>query len=163
MSKSLRWILIALVGLLVRDASAQVDCQKLAQGMASGQYTADQQQQMATVYSRECAPAVPEAAPSLNFTIRNNTGNTLDVTFKSENRDSWWPGGDQVYILSNGEVHSYSLSCFAGERICYGASIRDSFLIERYWGAGAHHDYSCSNCCYVCGPNGETGVIGLTP
>ena len=73
----------------------------------------------------------------------------------------WWPGNGNVYMLGNGQLRSYGLSCLAGENICYGASM--NLFVERYWGAGSKHQYNCTNCCYVCGQNAQTGVINLSP
>lgn len=164
-------VLVA-VGLLTaanHSARGQIDCQRLANGIASeGIYTDQQKQEMAAVYRSECgdsapatAPEPPPAPPSLTFTIQNGTGVDLEVSFKSGHRDAWWPGNGNVYILKNGNTGRYPLTCFSGETICYGASF--NFLITRYWGSGANHEYSCSNCCYTCGPAAETGVIGLSP
>lgn len=159
----LKGISLSLLLISAPVAAQQVDCEKLGAAMSSGGYTEAQQQEMAAVYARECGPSPVTEPPTLNFTIRNNTGHELEVSFKSQQRDNWWPGGGQVYILQNTQVSSYKLSCLAGESICYGATVRNDFLLQRYWGAGASQEYGCSNCCYACGPNADTGVIRLTP
>jgi hypothetical protein len=154
------------------EASAQlVDCERLSAAIGSGRFTAQQVQEMSGVYEKECSqytppqqevPQQPVEPPTLTFTLSNRTGVNLEVTFKSQNRDSWWPGNDQVYLLNNGQTGSYKLTCFGGEYICYGAT-SPGFFASRYWGSGSNHENACSNCCYVCGPNVQTGEIGLTP
>lgn len=163
MLKGLRYAAIAAGVLLSGEALAQlVDCEKLAAGMSSGNYTTEQQGEMAAVYQRECAASAPQEEPAtVTFTLRNRTGANLEVIFKSDSRSVEWPGNDRHYILANGKTGTYKLNCMAGEQICYGAST--SGLFFRYWGRGANHENSCSDCCYVCGVNVQTGTIGMTP
>ena len=43
----------------------------------------------------------------------------VELSFYSQTyRNRAWPGGDQVYILSDSDVHSYRLNCRKGEKIC---------------------------------------------
>jgi hypothetical protein len=154
--------------MLPSAATGQIDCQRLANGLASqGIYTEAQKEEMTGVYQRECSgqgppaippppPPPPAPEPSLTFVVQNNTGGDLEVTFKSQHRDAWWPGNNQVYLLGNGQARSYALTCMAGESICYGASRH--FFFERYWGGGSTHEYGCTDCCYVCG----AGMTNIT-
>jgi hypothetical protein len=155
---------------LPNSATAQIDCQRLANALASqGIYTDSQKADMTAVYQSDCsgqgpppvvsAPSPPAPEPSLTFVVQNNTGGDLELTFKSQHRDAWWPGNNQVYLLGNGQSRSYPLTCMGGESICYGASRH--FFFERYWGGGSNHEYGCTDCCYVCGA-GMTSIT-LTP
>lgn len=159
---------LIVVGSVTRPAAGQVPtCEQMLYALQTappGTYTPEQVQVITNAYNANCvaqqpAPPPPEP-PSLTVNISNGTGLDLELTFKSGHRDAWWPGNGQVYNLNNGRSGTYRLNCIAGESICYGASW--NFLIERYWGAGSTHNYSCKNCCYTCGPGAQTS-FNLTP
>jgi hypothetical protein len=74
----------------------------------------------------------------------------VELSFYSQTyRNRAWPGGDQVYILSDSDVHSYRLNCRKGEKICYGAWRRGNR--NSWWGAGYGAQQGCSDCCLTCG------------
>lgn len=70
---------------------------------------------------------------TLAWSVTNNSGQNLRLEFRSENRDNVWPGNGQVYTLPSGGGINASLSCQAGEHICWGAWNSDN---SRYWGTG---------------------------
>ena len=77
-----------------------------------------------TCPTERTAPIVlePHAAktpvPSLTWHIKSNHPNTVELAFYSDTRP-WheWPGGNQVYKINDWNVHTYPLTCQAGERI----------------------------------------------
>ena len=49
----------------------------------------------------------------------------VELTFFSDTyRNRAWPGGNQVYILSDSAVHTYRLNCRKGGKICFGVRRR---------------------------------------
>jgi hypothetical protein len=100
------------------------------------------------------------AARRLTFQIRSNYPYQVDVSFYAPNSNRAWPGGSQVWVISDSNVHTYPLNCIPGEKICFGAWVRGN--TRRYWGAGYAGRQGCTSCCYHCG-GGETGVIVLNP
>lgn len=62
-----------------------------------------------------------------------------------------WPGGDQVYLLSDEEVQTHRLRLDRSEQaVCWGAQIRGDDR-SRYWGRGIYGRESCNNCCGIAG------------
>lgn len=94
---------------------------------------------------------------TLAWSVTNNSGQNLRLEFRSENRDNVWPGNGQVYTLPSGGGINASLSCQAGEHICWGAWNSDS---SRYWGTGRGGN-RCTNCCHYC--DGTATNSNLTP
>ena len=105
---------------------------------------------------------------TLRFSIKSDLSMmihllNIHVKFYSQDRNVSWPGRGKVYPIRDYELHSYNLSCQAGEKICYGAwthPFDNSKASEYiYWGVGRNNE-SCKNCCYIC--NGDsTGTIKL--
>ena len=83
------------------------------------------------------------------FILRNNHPNTVDVEFYSEGTRRAWPGNGQVYSIKDSAWHTYVLNCVPGEKICFGAGVRNQY--RTYWGVGINKKHSCSDCCYTCG------------
>ncbi len=102
-------------------------------------------------------PVVAQAG-SLTFNIKSNHENVVSVEFYSEDRNIAWPGDGKVYVIDDYQVHSYSLSCRNGEKICYGAWVRNRNT--QYWGVGYNNTRSCEHCCWTC-DGGETPVVNL--
>ena len=94
-------------------------------------------------------------AESLTFRIRSYHPKQVNIAFYSQNRNHSWPGGGQVYVLDDYEVHDYSLGCIQGEKVCYGAWVRGSNAT--YWGSGQGGKEGCQSCCFVC--NGGTTPV----
>jgi hypothetical protein len=97
--------------------------------------------------------------PTITFNIVDNTSVMLSIAFYSQNRfQTGWPGWDRSWTVVNHE-NTYTLSCQAGERICFGAwPVGD--VNSSYWGVGPRNQYPCKNCCYVC--DGGTYTKSLT-
>jgi hypothetical protein len=97
-------------------------------------------------------------AENVTFKIRSYHRNQVDVAFYSQNRNHSWPGGSKVWVIKDYDVHSYSLTCIRGEKICYGAWVRGAS--SSYWGGGKGGRQACQKCCFTCN-GGETPVINL--
>jgi hypothetical protein len=103
-------------------------------------------------------PHVAEAA-QMTWRLRSWDKYATNVTFYSKNRNAAWPGGSEVYVIRDFETKSFTISCYAGEKICYGAWTRGSG--REYWGAGKGGKKGCKACCYTCEDEFETPVINL--
>ena len=97
-------------------------------------------------------------ADQVIFKLRSYHKNQVDVAFYSQNRNHVWPGSGKVWVIKDYDVHTYSLNCIRGEKICYGAWVRGASA--SYWGSGKDGRQACSQCCFVCN-GGETPVINL--
>ncbi|MBU1173968.1 MAG: hypothetical protein KKH72_01085 [Alphaproteobacteria bacterium] len=102
-------------------------------------------------------PAAAQAE-TLTFNVKSNHENVVSLEFYSQDRSVAWPGGGEVYVIDDYQIHTYSLSCQRGESICYGAWVRNSN--SEYWGVGYNDTQGCESCCWVC-DGGETAVINL--
>ena len=89
--------------------------------------------------------------------IRNDYYYAIELEFYSQDYDRAWPGGSEVYVLRDGKFHQFTLECYAGEKICYGAWVEGD--IYTYWGAGYAGQEGCDNCCSIC--DGGTREITL--
>jgi hypothetical protein len=94
------------------------------------------------------------------FLVKSNHRNVIDVAFYADGRTHSWPGNSRVYTIRNDDVHRYVLNCIRGERICYGAGVRNNY--KRYWGVGIGNRTRCQTCCYRC-LGQRTSVIVLNP
>ncbi|MCC0056712.1 MAG: hypothetical protein H6883_11305 [Rhodobiaceae bacterium] len=99
------------------------------------------------------AQGLAASAETLTWHFRNDHPNTVSLELYSEDRDHVWPGGNEVYILDDGNEITISIECNSGESICYGAWVRNRS--STYWGVGYDGEQSCDDCCYTC-DGGET-------
>lgn len=100
-------------------------------------------------------------AETLTWFFRSEHPNVVSVEFYSKTRRGHvWPGNQNVYLLKDDAEHSFRLSCRGGEKICYGAWVRNR--THSYWGVGYNSRYGCEDCCYTCGA-GDTKTIILKP
>lgn len=104
--------------------------------------------------------AATAEAETLTFYIRSEHPKVVSLEFYSQNRRVAWPGDGEVYVIKDYDTHEYRLSCRAGEKICYGAWVRNRQ--SSYWGVGYNDRNGCKGCCYTCN-GGETRVIVLNP
>lgn len=82
--------------------------------------------------------------------ITNLDKYAVEMAFYSKtNEGHAWPGGDQVYIITDSEPHTYKLSCQRGEKICFGAWRRGNQ--RSHWGSGYRAREACTSCCLTCG------------
>jgi hypothetical protein len=93
-------------------------------------------------------PSMSEAA-ELQWRIKSNYRYKVQVAFYSQSRPHVWPGRNRAYGLNDYQTHTYTLSCVAGERICFGAWVTGRG--NTYWGVGPDNRYSCQRCCAICG------------
>lgn len=95
-------------------------------------------------------------ADSLRWTLNSDHPNVVDLEFYSQDYNRAWPGNGKVYYIDDYNKHTYTLNCRYGEKICYGAWVRNDE--STYWGVGPDNRYSCSNCCGVCGKGDMVGI-----
>jgi hypothetical protein len=105
-------------------------------------------------------PANSLAANQIAFMVRSAYPNVVDIAFYADGRRAAWPGGRRVWNLTDSKVHRYVLNCIRGEKICYGAGVRNVY--SKYWGVGIGNKHRCATCCYRC-EGQETKVIVLNP
>ena len=103
------------------------------------------------------APAAAVAA-ELQWHVRSEHEYAVSLEFYSQDRNHVWPGNDEVYVIRDYDVHNYTLTCNNGEKICYGAWVRNDS--SSYWGSGYDGEQSCDSCCFTCGA-GDTPVVVL--
>lgn len=102
--------------------------------------------------------AAPASAQSLEWRFKSEHPRVVDVELYSMDRDHAWPGGNEAYTLRDYATRTIDISCRRGEKICYGAWVRNSK--SSIWGAGVDGKADCDNCCFIC--NGErTPVLVL--
>lgn len=97
-------------------------------------------------------------ADTMVWKFKSQHANIVDVQLYASARNNVWPGNNQVWSLKDYNVHRMTISCVAGEKVCYGAWVRGTE--SSYWGGGRNNRQSCTSCCYICG-NMETPVINL--
>lgn len=108
------------------------------------------------------AQAVTAVAPAHGETMvwkfRSHHANIVDVQLYASARNIVWPGSGRVWSLADYNVRSMTISCVAGEKVCYGAWVRGTE--SSYWGGGRNNRQRCTSCCYIC-ENKETPIINL--
>jgi hypothetical protein len=109
-------------------------------------------------------------AETETWQIRSTYPYKVQIEFYSRNRKVAWPGSGRAYNLNDSSMHSFSLNCQFGERICYGAwdvsatQTGSQYSGRRYWGGGQNFSHpGCTECCWTCGLKGEPRAINLTP
>ena len=88
-------------------------------------------------------------AETMNWSIRSDHPNTVNVEFYSQKYNRSWPGNGRVYILDDYSTKRFVLACEYGEQICYGAWVRGN--TNSYWGVGYGGRNRCKSCCGRCG------------
>lgn len=103
---------------------------------------------------------VPSHASAADFTfvIQNNHPFAVEVQIYSPIRRWVWPEVNRVWVNRSSQPERYTISCFAGEQVCYGAA-SGTF----YWGVGLHGRYGCISCCHTCVDGGESVMMNLNP
>ncbi len=87
--------------------------------------------------------------PTLTWVITDHTRHQLAIAFYSASRPGHeWPGLNRHWNMNGGE-NTYTLSCVAGEKICYGAW-DNANPYGPNWGVGLGGRAGCSNCCASC-------------
>ena len=100
---------------------------------------------------------VTSGAGEMTWQVKSVYRHKVQIEFYSQDRKRAWPGGNRAYRLDDYEVHSFSLSCNSGEKICYGAWVVGD--TGTYWGVGMNDRYGCEGCCYTC--DGDTYSVRL--
>jgi L-rhamnose mutarotase len=91
-------------------------------------------------------------AQSLTWKFQNFDNKAVDIQFYADDRKQVWPDHRAAYSIEDRGMHHYTLSCTAGEKVCYGAWERGN--ASAFWGKGNNDKQRCSDCCYTC--NGGT-------
>ena len=97
-------------------------------------------------------------AASLKWHVRSEHDAKISLEFYSQDRDHVWPGDGDVYVIDDFDTHDYTLTCNKGEKICYGAWVRNHS--DSYWGSGYDGKEACDTCCFTCGA-GDTPTMVL--
>jgi hypothetical protein len=99
------------------------------------------------------------SADTMTWQLRSYSPNAVEVKFFSQNRRVTWPSATTHYDIKDYKVHSFKLSCLAGEKICYGAGVSGN--LRRYWGMSTDGKQRCTNCCFTCNGDTTTNVQNL--
>lgn len=106
------------------------------------------------------APTQSLGRNQIMFIVRNEHPRVVDIAFYSNSRRHIWPGANRVYTMRDSKTHHYVLNCVRGEKICYGAGVRNRY--RTYWGSGIGGKHRCASCCYTCDGR-PTKTIVLNP
>jgi hypothetical protein len=90
-------------------------------------------------------------AETMQWGITSTPDYRVQLEFYSQNSQRAWPGNGRAYPLDDYRRHVFTLSCVAGEKICYGAWPTGGDSQGTHWGVGANNAYDCKNCCGICG------------
>lgn len=113
-----------------------------AERLASQRREREERQRIAAERERQ--------STTLVFDVKSLDKYAVELSFFSETyRNRVWPGGSQIYLLKDSNVHTYRLNCRKGEKICYGAWRRGNS--NSWWGVGYGGQKGCTNCCHICG------------
>lgn len=100
-------------------------------------------------------------AGTLLWRFESKHPNIVNVElFSDSRRGHVWPGNNKVYVLDDYSVKTINISCRNGEKICYGAWVKNRSNL--YWGVGYKNQNRCTSCCWTCN-GGQTKVIVLNP
>lgn len=94
-------------------------------------------------------PTAAQAQSNLVFEIANESRRDVQIEFRSQDRDHYWPAPNKAYDIARGGVERYNLQCRRDEKICYGAWVKGN--AKTYWGRGFDGKQSCDACCAYCG------------
>lgn len=100
------------------------------------------------------------SADTFTWVMKNGHPRILEVKFYSSDRNVVWPGGNQVYKMTDRAQKNYRISCNTGEYICYGAWIAGE-PNGTYWGVGFGGKKGCKGCCYECN-GGQSRLFNFT-
>jgi hypothetical protein len=107
------------------------------------------------------SPGSGQAADAtLTWSFQSNHPNRVQLEFYSQHRNAAWPGNGHVFLLGDYQRHRFTLSCWSGEKICYGAWVDGD--ANQYWGVGIDQSSYCQDCCVIC-QNGDAGTRTLNP
>lgn len=104
----------------------------------------------------QIAFAQAASAETLTWRFRNDHRSVVNFELYASARRHVWPGNKEVYTLRDSAAHSVKIACVAGEKVCYGAWVKNSRSKE--WGAGYGGKGGCERCCYRCN-GGETPIL----
>ena len=99
-------------------------------------------------------------ATEMAFFVKNLRKEAVAVELFSRDRETVWPGNDQVFLIDPSSQKSVPLTCNQGEHICYGAWVDGNDSISA--GVGPDNDQPCDTCCFICVEH-STETIDLVP
>ena len=92
--------------------------------------------------------ASPTHAADMALFVKNQRQQAVAVELFSHDRQTAWPGDDQVFLIEPGSQKSVPISCNQGENICYGAWVNGNDRVSA--GVGPDNDQPCDTCCFIC-------------
>jgi hypothetical protein len=110
------------------------------------------------IVAHAAAAVAPAYGETMIWKFRSHHPNIVDVQLYASARRNVWPGNGRVWSLNDYTVKQMTISCHAGEKVCYGAWVRGTE--SAYWGGGRNNRQHCDSCCYLCEER-ETPVINL--
>ena len=102
---------------------------------------------LAVLFAISGLGAISAGADEMTWHVRSESSHTVHLQFYSDSHV--WPSSDRVYIIDDADVHDYDLSCATGEKVCYGAWVKNHS--SSYWGSGYDGQEACDSCCFTCG------------
>jgi hypothetical protein len=96
----------------------------------------------------ETAQVKRKSGPEISrlvFHVKNNTRKEIGIHFKTSPRNRTWPSSNHHWKVSDGESRDFSLPCYKGEKVCWGA-----WDDTGTWAIGKGKG-GCKGCCYMCG------------
>jgi hypothetical protein len=91
-----------------------------------------------------CALGRAEAqAATMRLCFVNNSSYIAYIRAFSFSRGVYWPAGGS-WVLNDRTPRCSTISCNAGEQVCFGGSNNGS------WGVGIDGDQGCQGCCGTC-------------
>lgn len=84
---------------------------------------------------------------------------SINYRYFDETRGLIWPPSGGYYTLSPGGSGGGTLTCYTGDKICFGAN--GASTPSTYWGVSLYNNQSCTSCCRTCADTSTS--ITLTP
>lgn len=99
------------------------------------------------------ALAAVSRAEEMRFRFTSHAPSPVLVKLFSSDRLKHWPDDGSLFLLADSSPKKFTITCEAGERICYGAWVEGD--IATFWGAGDEGKQDCDDCCRICEPIGK--------
>lgn len=97
-------------------------------------------------------------AEEMTWTFQSDYRYRVQFALFSKSPRWEWPGHGNAYNLDDSDEHEVTISCMAGQKVCYGAWVtgRNDLI----WGVGEDGNDGCRGCCYTCGSANPTVNLG---
>src|SRR5262245_45809629 len=100
------------------------------------------------------AVSLPAHSDTFTFRVKSLHPNLVELKLFGVDRNVVWPRGGKIYALDDDNTHAMTLSCRAGEKICFGAWVAGSGRPQ--WGKGRDGRAGCDRCCHLCTHNAKS-------